>query len=130
MKLDVKIASLDALDAVRSKTARICPLICDHGYKADGERCMKITCGADMFVNDNNECEKKREKPAAKREESPAKPEQRKPRNAEAQPSEPQASGQIICGSGGCRPVRKGCRLEWGRPSYSYSAVTNNEVCN
>ena len=30
---------------------------------------MKIGCGAGMFVNDNNECEKNREKPTAKREE-------------------------------------------------------------
>jgi hypothetical protein len=37
MKLDVKVASLGALDAVKSMTARVCPLICDHGYKADGE---------------------------------------------------------------------------------------------
>src|ERR1700676_693561 len=50
MKFDVKIASLDALDAVRSKAARICPLICEHGYKADGERCVKITCKADSFL--------------------------------------------------------------------------------
>jgi hypothetical protein len=45
-----------ALDAVRSKTARICSLICDHGYKADGERCVKITCKADSFLNRDNTC--------------------------------------------------------------------------
>jgi hypothetical protein len=59
MKLDVKVASVDALDAVRSKPSRICPLICDHGFRADGERCVKISCGAGSFVNDDNECEKK-----------------------------------------------------------------------
>lgn len=58
MKLDVKVASVDALDAVRNKPSRICPLICDHGFRADGERCVKISCGAGLFVNDNNECEK------------------------------------------------------------------------
>src|SRR4029450_4614843 len=31
MKLDVKVASVDALDAVKSKSSRICPLVCDHG---------------------------------------------------------------------------------------------------
>src|ERR1035438_3459205 len=72
-KLDVKIASLDALDAVRSKTARICPLICEHGYKADAESCVKIPCGTGMFVNRNNECEKKHDKPVATREELRAK---------------------------------------------------------
>jgi uncharacterized caspase-like protein len=69
MNLDVKIASLDALDAVRSKTSRICPLICDHGYNADGESCMKIKCMAGYHVGDENTCErietKKRRKPIA-----------------------------------------------------------------
>ena len=41
LKLDVKVASIDALDAVKGKTARICPLICDQGLRADGDRCMK-----------------------------------------------------------------------------------------
>src|SRR5262249_4449967 len=36
MKLDVKTASVDALDAVKGKTGRICPLICETGYRADG----------------------------------------------------------------------------------------------
>src|SRR5207237_7364378 len=32
-KLDTKLASNDALDALRAKTARVCPLICDHGFR-------------------------------------------------------------------------------------------------
>lgn len=72
MKLDVKIASLDALDAVRSKTTRICPLTCDHSYKPDGEHCVKITCNADSFINDDNTCEKKHDKSVARREKPPA----------------------------------------------------------
>ena len=70
MKLEVKIASTDALDAVKGKTGRICPLICDTGFRADGDRCMKITCRAGYRVNDDNECEKVQDKkPVAKREE-------------------------------------------------------------
>jgi hypothetical protein len=57
-KFDVKAASFDALDAVRSKTERICPLICEHGYKADGESCTKINCRAGYGVGDDNTCEK------------------------------------------------------------------------
>ena len=34
-KLNVKVASLDELDVVKSKTARVCPLVCEHGYKVD-----------------------------------------------------------------------------------------------
>jgi uncharacterized caspase-like protein len=63
LKLDVKIASVDALDAVKSKSSRICPLICGRGFRANGERCAKISCGAGSFVNDDNECEKKRVAP-------------------------------------------------------------------
>ena len=33
-KLDAKTASIDALDAVKAKAGRICPLVCGKGYKA------------------------------------------------------------------------------------------------
>ena len=36
-KFDVKLASLDALDAVRAKQGRVCPLECDRGYRANGD---------------------------------------------------------------------------------------------
>jgi hypothetical protein len=38
--IDAKLASLDALEAVRSKPVRICPLICRSGYHADGDHCV------------------------------------------------------------------------------------------
>lgn len=68
-KFDTKLASTDALDTIKLKSARVCPLVCEHGYKADGERCTRITCAAGSFLNDDNECEKRREKkPVAKRD--------------------------------------------------------------
>jgi Putative peptidoglycan binding domain len=33
LKLDVKAASVDALDAVKARTGRICPLICETGFR-------------------------------------------------------------------------------------------------
>lgn len=66
--LDVKVASLDALDVVRSKPARICPLMCEDGYKADGERCIRITCRAGYELGDDNTCERIKVKKPAKRE--------------------------------------------------------------
>jgi uncharacterized caspase-like protein len=57
-KLDVKVASTDALDAVKAKPARVCPLVCEHGFKADGDKCTKIVCREGYAVNDDNECEK------------------------------------------------------------------------
>jgi uncharacterized caspase-like protein len=127
MKLDVKTASVDTLDAVKAKPIRVCPLICDHGFKADGDRCTKITCRAGHEVGDDNTCEKiEAKKPTAKREET-------KPKNADtkaASPS-PQASGQILCGNGECRPVKKGCRIEtrtvFGSGGNAPRAL---EVCN
>jgi uncharacterized caspase-like protein len=68
-KLDTKTASNDALDAVKQKTTRVCPLSCEHGYKADGDHCTRIVCAEGTFLNDDNECEKRREKrPVASRE--------------------------------------------------------------
>src|ERR1700675_3612266 len=34
-KLEVKLASTDALDAIKLKPSRVCPLICEQGFKAD-----------------------------------------------------------------------------------------------
>ncbi len=68
-RLDVKAASVDTLDAVRLKQSRVCPLVCEHGYRADGDRCTTIVCAEGSFLNDDNECEKRRErKPVAKRD--------------------------------------------------------------
>jgi hypothetical protein len=76
LKFDVKVASIDALEAVRGKTTRVCPLICDHGFRPEGGSCVKITCNAGTFLNDDNECEKRREREKAdtKREKPPAVP--------------------------------------------------------
>jgi uncharacterized caspase-like protein len=68
-KFDVKVASVDTLDAIKLKTSRVCPLVCEHGFKADGDRCSKISCAEGSFLNDDNECEKRREKkPVARRD--------------------------------------------------------------
>ena len=68
-KLEVKLASTDALDAIKLKPSRVCPLVCEQGFKADGDRCSKIVCAEGSFLNDDNECEKRRAKtPTAKRE--------------------------------------------------------------
>jgi uncharacterized caspase-like protein len=70
LKLDVKAANADTLDAIKQKPARVCPLVCEHGFKADGDRCVKIVCAEGSFVNGDKECEKQRGKqPTAKRNE-------------------------------------------------------------
>jgi uncharacterized caspase-like protein len=58
---DVKLASLDALEAVRGKIDRVCPLICGKGRLADGERCRPIGCSSGFFLSSSGECEKRSE---------------------------------------------------------------------
>jgi hypothetical protein len=122
-KLNVKVASIDALEAVKSKSTRVCPLICEHGSKADGESCVKISCDAGFVLNDNNECVERRLSPTRRD----------KPRREQVQSEFPrprsQASGQILCNMQGCRPIARGCRLKTaGR--YPSMAASQIEVCN
>jgi hypothetical protein len=68
-KFDTKLASSDALDAIKLKTSRVCPLVCEHGFQADGDRCSKISCAEGSFLNEDNECEKRApKKPVARRD--------------------------------------------------------------
>jgi hypothetical protein len=116
---DTKLASLDALDAIKLKPARVCPLICEHGFRPDGERCSRIVCAGGSFLNDDNECEKRRARtPSARREPEPrserAVRDQPRP---EASPSKPPpSSGQIVCDDHLCRPVARGCHIEFRTP--------------
>ncbi|GLR83940.1 caspase family protein [Bradyrhizobium iriomotense] len=137
-KLDTKVASTDALDAVKAKPSRVCPLVCDRGFKADGDKCTKIVCGDGYVLNDDNECEKKRAaKPAstAKRDDGqqqdrPAR--QRPQAGAAAAAAGGRASGgggQIYCNDLLCRPVKRGCHLGF-RGGGGYGADPNPEVCD
>jgi hypothetical protein len=64
-KFDIKLASLDALDAVRSRPDRVCPLVCAKAQRVEGDRCIQIGCGSGFFLNSNGSCEKRPE-PAPK----------------------------------------------------------------
>jgi hypothetical protein len=59
---DVKLATAEALDAIKLRPARVCPLICEHGFKADGDYCTRIVCAEGSVLNDNDECERRRAK--------------------------------------------------------------------
>jgi Caspase domain len=74
-RLDVTLASLDALDAVRARTARVCPLVCARGYRVDGDRCVQISCGPGMILGSDGTCQKQKERPQkalVRREATPA----------------------------------------------------------
>jgi uncharacterized caspase-like protein len=133
-QFNVKLASVDALDALKAKPGRVCPLVCNFGFKADGDQCTKITCRAGYRVGDDNECEKIPEKkPVATRDDSRKRDVER--RQTEAAPSKPQASGQMVCNNAGCRPVRAGCHIQGFSPALQAKGINgtagaNVEVCN
>ncbi|MCK1734162.1 caspase family protein [Bradyrhizobium sp. 138] len=128
-QFDVKLASVDALDALKAKPGRVCPLVCNFGFKADGDQCVKITCRPGYRLGDDNECEKVQEKkPVATREEPKRRDQDRK--EAESAAPKSQASGQMICGQAGCRPVAKGCRLGLVPSAGSGVVKITGEICN
>jgi hypothetical protein len=157
-KLDTKTASNDTLDTIKQQPSRVCPLVCEHGFKADGDRCTRIVCAEGSFLNDDNECEKRRGKATAKgddgdRASRPARRErqdrQDAGRSVDSRPgydagvgalpprpqarqgrSEAQGSGQIFCDDRGCRPVRRGCHLD--NNAFLSRKLTGgiNEVCD
>ncbi len=134
-RFSVKLASTDALDAIKSKPGRVCPLVCDHGFKADGDSCVKITCRAGYLVNDDNDCEKAREKkPVATRDESKMRDKQRQQAESAPPKSQVRSAGQILCNNQGCRPVAKGCHLEVkgavGGATWRGGADPPSEVCD
>jgi hypothetical protein len=134
-KFEVTLASVDVLDAIRAKPSRVCPLVCEHGFRADGDQCVKITCRAGYRVNDNNECEKSRKPPSELEVKHGHKPDAKPQGTAN---EKPQASGQMFCGpiAGttarfGCRPLRKGCHIGDVRDPRSPGNLTvSGEVCD
>ncbi|WP_128920846.1 MULTISPECIES: caspase family protein [Bradyrhizobium] len=132
-QFEAKTASVDALDALKAKPGRVCPLVCNFGFKADGDQCVKITCRAGYRVGDDNECEKVPEKkPVAARDDAKKRDAERKQGESSPPSSQAKSSGQIYCNSAGCRPVRPGCRLQAGT-SLATSAemrISGVEICN
>ena len=118
-RLDVKLASIDALEAIKLKPARVCPLVCKHGFRADGDSCSRITCAAGSFLNDDDECEKRHApRPGTRRDtydrpERPARERSRPEASAAGSRAAGQASGQVVCDTVGCRQVSRGCHVEF-----------------
>ena len=114
-KLDVKTASADALEVVRGKSSRICPLICEIGYRADGERCVKIACRAGHQLSHDGNCEKiEPKKPPTQRAATPSRTPVEAPSTSSYDPYDKARivtqGGLRTCGENGCQIVPKGCR--------------------
>ena len=100
--LEVKVASLGALDAVKQQKERLCPLVCGKGFRAEEDRCVAEACKRGFVRNKaNGECE--RETKAAA---SPA---------SRDEGGGGSGGGQIFCSErGGCSAVPKNCRIVHG----------------
>lgn len=142
-KFDVKMASIDVLDAIKLKQERVCPLICERGFRANGDHCSRIVCAEGSFLNDDDVCEKRHGKTPTARRDRADRPERDQgrvlPERAAPQISAPkprlsrEGSGQIVCDTIGCRPVQRGCHLEF-RTTAQGGPVEggggNVQICN
>jgi uncharacterized caspase-like protein len=64
LKLDVKAASLDALDAVKGKTSRVCPLECGVKQVERNGACVAKTCPRGQVLDADGDCERPKERTA------------------------------------------------------------------
>lgn len=58
---DTRVASLEALDAVRNAHDRVCPLICERGERPSGDHCVEIGCASGYYLNSRGSCERRHE---------------------------------------------------------------------
>jgi uncharacterized caspase-like protein len=56
-ELDVRVASIGALDMVRSKIDRVCPLVCDSSERAEGGRCVRVGCSDGSVPGPQGSCQ-------------------------------------------------------------------------
>nr|WP_249803203.1 caspase family protein [Bradyrhizobium sp. 35] len=55
-KFDDKLASLDLLEAIKARQGRICPQLCEHGFTAVDDRCVRLTCHGTEVLNEKGQC--------------------------------------------------------------------------
>jgi hypothetical protein len=58
--LDTKLASIGALDAVRAKASRICPLVCARGEHVEDGQCVATVCKSGYALGEDGSCERRR----------------------------------------------------------------------
>ncbi|MGJ4928170.1 caspase family protein [Bradyrhizobium sp. HKCCYLS2038] len=65
--LETSAPSLAALEVLKARTSRACPLSCETGYRTNGESCVKIVCQGGSQPRADGSCEPT-EKSAVKRD--------------------------------------------------------------
>ena len=107
-RLDTRLASLDALDLLRGKTGRVCPLICDHGYHADGDSCVRIVCKAGYELGEDNTCRKATSKKLEVNHDT--RPEQQKAVVTRTPGTGDRSMSELTrCGATSCSGALRGC---------------------
>ena len=113
-KFDTKVASLEALDAVRNEADRVCPLICSKGERAAGDHCVQIGCASGYVLDSSGSCERRRHEPASRQRTMAMRP--TRPRAfapgafAPASPSAAPLGGSCALDSSGHRQGGRFCR--------------------
>jgi hypothetical protein len=140
-KLETSKATLDAVGAVRDTPNRVCPLTCGRGLRADGDRCVAITCEPGYVAGASGACEQAKDRSRAVDKSPPTQapkkqePEPKRqvntrpaaPPTARAARSAPSAPAQVACDRFGCQPVKKGCKMR----TEDFKGETQQEViCN
>jgi chemotaxis protein histidine kinase CheA len=105
MNLDTKGPSRDALDAVRGKSSRVCPLICERGFHAAGEHCVATICKSGFTVGDDGNCQR-----IPERANRAAGPEPKQTHETKKEKAQPANDKVTICDKTGCRASPPGCR--------------------
>jgi uncharacterized caspase-like protein len=125
-KLDVKLASIGAIDILRGIDKRVCPLTCKRGFRAEGDECVKITCGPGFVLDGDGDCVRERKAAPEKAQEKRAPsrtaarpPADEPPARRSAPPRRESGDGGggggrvgVVCGDNGCLNVPLGCKSE------------------
>jgi hypothetical protein len=140
-KFETSKATLDAVGTVRDTPNRVCPLTCGRGLRADGDRCVAITCEPGYLVGESGACEQAKDRSRAVDKSPPAQaPKKQEPepkRQVNTRPAAPApaaraaapsaAPGQVACDRFGCQPVKRGCKMR----TEDFRGETQQEaICN
>jgi hypothetical protein len=71
-KLETSNATLDAVGTVHNTPNRVCPLTCGRGLRAQGDRCVTITCDPGYVVGESGACERAKDRSRAVDKSPPA----------------------------------------------------------
>jgi uncharacterized caspase-like protein len=107
-KFETKVASLEALDAVRKELDRVCPLICARGERVAGDHCVQVGCESGYVLNSSGSCERRHREPTPRQRTvmRPTKP----PVGTPALPSATPLGGSCALDTSGHRQGGRFCR--------------------